>query len=481
MNIFIIGAGFTGVQLAKRLINEKNNVTLIDNDEEICRHAQNRLDCSVIHADGNNLEVLEANGIAQADTLVTVTDNDEINMITCSLVDAVYPDILKIARVRNYAYYVNTETTSKHHAETFAGNHRPLYGIDYMIHPDVEAAETIVRAVEHGAVSEVVSFGDDDYELTALSVEPGCKIDGIALKNIRQLTEQKLIVVFVESKQGGSFLPSGETIIHSGDRIGVLISKNDIRYLLDLCGAKVDSLKKICIVGAGRIGTIVADHLIEKNKQSLFKKIFGSSKKLAQDIVIVDTDDALVEQASARYPDAKVFCADITDDAFIQEEGLDKFNLIITTSHNHELNLVVAAYFESLGVEKTISLVSHSAFGEIARKLGVSVTVPLRDAVVDSIISHLRGKSVTGIHTVCNGEFEIVEFDLPSTSKYAGKTLKDISNPGHFLVLLIKKRGAVNYEIPGGNTTLSIGDHLVIIQSTGDKKIMEHFNGVKSN
>ena len=50
MRIVIVGAGFTGIQLAKLLINEKNNVVLIDNDEEIMRHAANRLDCAVMVA-----------------------------------------------------------------------------------------------------------------------------------------------------------------------------------------------------------------------------------------------------------------------------------------------------------------------------------------------------------------------------------------------------------------------------------------------
>ncbi|MFC2282285.1 MAG: NAD-binding protein, partial [Treponema socranskii subsp. buccale] len=133
MRIVIIGAGFTGVQLAKLLINEKNTVAIIDNDENNVRHVSNQLDCTVMLADGNDLETLEEAGIAKADALVCVTENDEVNMITCSLVDAVYPDIVKIARVRNYAYYVNTAAAKKSHADSFGGKHRPLYGIDYMI------------------------------------------------------------------------------------------------------------------------------------------------------------------------------------------------------------------------------------------------------------------------------------------------------------------------------------------------------------
>ena len=77
MKIVIVGAGFTGVQLAKLLINEKNEVALIDNNEETIRHAQNLLDCTVVCADGNNLETLEDVGIAKANALVCVTSSDD--------------------------------------------------------------------------------------------------------------------------------------------------------------------------------------------------------------------------------------------------------------------------------------------------------------------------------------------------------------------------------------------------------------------
>lgn len=476
MNIVIIGAGFTGIQLAKRLINEKNNVVLIDNDADTVQHASNRLDCNVIHADGNNLETLEEAGIAKADALVTLTENDEINMITCSLVDSVYPSLLKIARVRNYAYYTNTSRVAKSHAESFSGKKRPLYGIDYMIHPDVEAAKAIVSAVEHGAVSDVFTFGEN-HELLALQVEEKSQLDGCPLKNLRTLTQSKFIVVFVETEEGSS-LPSGDTILHAGDRIGILTQKNNIEEMLKLSGAKIDALKNITLVGAGRIGSIVADHILEKRNTSFLKKLFApSSKKIAQNFVIVDSDKDLCKEASEKFPSAKVLCGDITDEGLIQEEGLDKSDLVICATHNHEMNMVISAYMESIGVQKTISLVAHSAFADIARKLGVEVPIPLRDTIVDSIMSHLKGKNVKGIHTVSDGSFEIVECDLQESSKFNGKALKDIASPGEYLMLLVRKHGQMDYELPGGNTVLAAKDHLVLIEKAGDKKILEKFSG----
>lgn len=479
MNILIVGAGFTGVQLAKRLIDEKNNVTLIDNDPETVRHAANRLDCTVLEADGNNLETLEECGIAKADALVAVSGNDEVNMITCSLVDAVYPRPVKIARVRNYAYYINTAAAAKHHAETFSGKHRPLYGIDYMIHPDVEAAEAIVKAVEHGAVSEVVSFEDSKYELTRLRIEKGSPLDGLELKNIRTLIDFKCVVVFLET-ESGAILPSGDTVLKEGNFIGVLAAKENLSKVLTLCGTQVDLIKRIGLVGAGRIGTIVADRLIERRKASPIARLFGLGKKsIAQDFVIIDNDDGLCKEASERFPDAKVFCGNITDESFIEEEKLNELNLLICTMHNHELNMVVCAYLESMGIKKTIALVTSSAFSQISAKLGVDVSVPLQDAVVDSILSHLHGKSVTGIHTVCSGEYEIVECDLSASSKFMGKALKDIASPGEYLLLLVKKNGSEHYELPQGDTKLEIGDHLILIEKAGEKKLLEKFSGLK--
>ncbi len=480
MKIVIVGAGFTGIQLAKRLLNERNDVALVDNNEEVVRHASNRLDCEIKLMDGNNLQNLEDVGIAKADALVCVTDNDEVNMITCSMVDAVYPDILKIARVRNFSYYSNMDSVTKKHADSFAGKHRPLYGIDYMIHPDVEAAEAIVRAVESGAVSDVVAFGNSEFELTRMTIEPGSAFAGQKLQNVRSLTDKLFLIAYVESK-GKTSLPSGSTVLETGDSIGVLTRREDVADLLLLCGSQLDHLKKIAIVGAGKIGTFVAERLISKKSKSFLGKLFGKSKKSATEFAIIDLDSQLVKEAAERFPEARVFHGDITDEAFLEEEGITDYDLIICATHNHELNMVVAAYIESFGVEKTISLVESASFAEIARKLGIEVPIPLRDTIVDSILSHLRGKSVTGIHTVSSGDLEIIECTLPVSSPVVGKTLLEISDPGSFLVLLVNKAGTSNCFIPVGNTELDANDQLILITSAEKAKdILSVFGGTKA-
>lgn len=479
MKVFIVGAGFTGIQLAKILSNERNDVTLIDNREEVTRHLTDQIDCTILTEDGNNLENLETAGIQKADVLVCLTESDEVNMITCSLVDALYPDILKIARVRNYAYYVNTASAKKAHANAFSGKHRPLYGIDFMIHPDVEAAEAIFDAVENGAVSNIITFDNSEMQISRISVGSESALCGHKLLELKNLTQINMLVAYVE-KDGETKLAGGSTVMEEGCTLGILSKKEDVSKIIELCGSKQQEFKKIAIVGAGRIGTLVAEKIIQPQKISLFQRIAERNFSPSQDIVIIDSDYELAKAASEKFgKSARVLNGDASDESFLREENIPSFDLVICATHNHEMNMVVAAYLESLGVKQSVSLVKDSSFSEIATKLGVDVSVALRDVVVDSIMSHMRGKSVKEVHTISNSNFEIIECELTSESKILGKSMKEIAEPGKFFVLLDRHAGNSEYDIVVGNTIFTSGDHLVLIVHSEDAtKILELFGNV---
>lgn len=474
MKIFIVGAGFTGTQLARTLVSEGNEVTLIDNDQARALQSSDQIDCAVVHSDGNSLEVLEAAGIASADALVALTDDDETNMIICSLVDSVYPGIFKIARVRNYSYYKNTATTAKKHASQFAAGQRPVFGIDCMIHPDVEAAWAILRAIAAGAVGDTTKLGSD-YGITTIPIMEGSPLDGVAVKRLAGIPDWKYLIAYVDVPDAPDLLPCGETVLKAGMRIGVLSLQSEIPKLLRLGKAGDSSLRKIVIFGAGRVGATVAERLIGGKRNGFLRRVFSLGKHAGQEIVIVDPDMEKAKEASERFPEARVLCGDITEEALFEEERLDSCDLMISASPNYERDLIIASYLKSRGAKRAISLTSHSAFGEIARKLGVDVAIPMRDTVVDGIMSHLRGKNITAVHTVCNGSFEIVECEISPESEKAGKSLKEISEGGNYLVLLLSPSGHGKWEVPKGETILAPGSRIVMIMRAGEHVHMRKF------
>lgn len=476
--VIVVGAGFTGLQLARTLVAEGVSVVLVDRDPEKVQHARNALDCTVVESDGNSPETLSEAGIASADALVTLTDDDEMNMIVCSLVDADYPDVLKIARVRNYAYYLRTTATARRHADaTASGERRPLFGVDHMLNPDVEAAAAITRAMSLGAVGNVIELGGG-YGIVSLPVVAGGPFDGVPICKLSKLPGWHYLVAYVESEKT-AVLPNGNTMPEAGDRVGILVSLDDIPSLMRFMGRSAEGiLRTVTVFGADRVGTLVVDHHVSSRSASVFSRIFGGSPHgKSREITIVDRDPRLCREAAERFNDVRVLCGDMTDADLVREESLDAVDLMVAASGNYESNLVMAAYLKSRGVKKTIALTASSEFGDVARKLGVDVAVPMRDTVVDCIVSHLRGDNVKAIHAVCNRFFEIVECEVSPTSRAAGKALSELVNGGEFLVLLVQEKEGGRYSMPNGATVIPSGARIVLVVKAGAGDEVQMFTG----
>ena len=84
-NIAIIGGGNVGLKLAKSLEGTKFKTKIIERDEERCSYLAEQLsDALIINGDGTDLELLNDENIADSDVVVSVTNNDEKNLL-CSL------------------------------------------------------------------------------------------------------------------------------------------------------------------------------------------------------------------------------------------------------------------------------------------------------------------------------------------------------------------------------------------------------------
>ncbi|MBP7161672.1 potassium transporter TrkA, partial [Myxococcota bacterium] len=106
---------------------------------------------------------------------------------------------------------------------------------------------------------------------------------------------------------------------------------------------------------------------------------------------------------------------------------------------------------------------TNSQYARIANNVGVDVAIPTKDVVIDAIMSHLRGRFVTRIHTLFEGEIEIAEVTVSQDSFFNGKVLKDTHVEGVFLVLLRKKQGEDKYSIPRGDTRIELNDSIVVL------------------
>ncbi|MDR2176585.1 MAG: Trk system potassium transport protein TrkA [Treponema sp.] len=467
MRIVIVGAGMVGTQVARYLIQEKHDVSLIESNEERARHASNRLDCLVLQDEGNSINVLEEAGIARSDALVCVTDSDEVNMIICGLAASRYPDLLKIARVRNDDYVRLNRSGER------------ILGIDFFVHPDVEASRSVLSAIEHGAMGDVLAFADTPYELGSIDIAQGSALDGFRLSDFRSLVKGESLVTLVE-RNGESILPTGATVLASGDRVHVLAKEQEIDAIFNLAGGSEKPLRKIGIVGGSRVGMLIAEGLLEQEPEKQKPAFFSLLKSLIPQnrrrVIIIEEDYSLCKELAARFPQALILNEDISDESFVAEERIDDLDLIITATNDQELNMIAAIYLKSRGVSRAIAMVTGSGYAAIARQLGVDVVIPMKSVVVDSILSHLMGGGVKGVHRIGDGSIDIIEIEIGPNAAVADTPITDFSLPAGGLVMLVNREGGA--FIPRGDYVFRRGDRIVLIAKNSGEMEIERIFGV---
>jgi trk system potassium uptake protein TrkA len=499
MRIVIVGGGMVGAQLARHLIQEKHDVSLIEANEERARHASNRLDCFVLQDEGNSLNALEEAGIAKADALVCVTDSDEVNMITCGLAASRYPAILKIARVRNHDYArlsrpgegpgktapgasregsgkAGGEAPAKDQEAEGAGDSRIL-GIDFFVHPDVEVSRSVLNAVEHGAMGDILAFADTPYELGAIDIEAESAFDGLELKDFRNLVKGESLVTLLERK-GESILPRGDTVLARGDRIHILAKEAEMNAIFNLAGRTEKPLRKIGIVGGSRVGSLIAEGLLDRGpekKKGFFSLLKSLIPRSSRRVIIIEEDYERSKELADRFPEALILNEDISDESFVAEERIDDLDLIITATEDQELNMIAAIYLKSRGVRRAIALVTGLGYAAIARQLGVDVVIPMKSVVVDSILSHLMGGGVREVHRIGDGSIDIIEIEIGAAAAVVDRPITEFKLSAGGLVMLVNREE--NAFIPRGDYIFRKGDRIILIAKSGNEGEIEKIFG----
>jgi len=272
MNIIICGAGRVGYTISKILTQQNHSVTVIDQSSEDIQKINENLDIKAIVGKATSPTILEKADTHDADMIIAVTRNDEINMLICQIASTLFNVPKKIARIRSQEY-LNPKFSS-----LFSKENLP---IDFIISPELEIAKSIQRKLEAPGASDNIPFAENRIRLLEILVEKNCPLINTKLNEItKKYPNLNANILGVIRDQKFIFLKKND-VLKINDKAYVIINSSQLKETLSAFGHNEKISTKILIIGGGNIGFNLAKNL-ENTIDDVRIKIIEKDKDRAE-------------------------------------------------------------------------------------------------------------------------------------------------------------------------------------------------------
>ena len=426
MEVIIIGAGKVGYTLAKFLSKEEDNITIIDNNNEVLHSIVEKLDIMGVKGNGTSLKVLHEAGISKADVVISVTNSDEVNML-CSLAAKKLGAKYTIARVRAPQYSEEILML------------KDELGIDLVINPEKEAALEIAKLIKFPSVRSVDTFAKGKVDLVGFTVVEGDGLDGYQIKDIKSLKDSILISGI--ERNGEIYIPNGEFILHKDDKLYVIGEHKKIEGFFKKLGKFQDKIKHPLIIGGGRV-----THYLVKIIDSL-----GVTPK------VIELDLNKCIELNETLPEAIVINGDGTDHELLLSENLQQADAFIALTGRDEENVLTSLFAINNEVKNVITKITRFNYNVIAKNVGIDTIISPKTITANKILKYIRFLKdekkccIENIYKIFDEKAEAIEFLVREDVKFLHKKLKDINIISDIII------------IPSGDDKLEIGDRVIVI------------------
>lgn len=443
MRITIIGGGKVGLSLARSLIGENHEVTLVDTNDQVIDRAGNSLDIICYTGNGASFAALKDLEIENCDLVIAVTGSDELNLLACHAAHKLGARHT-IARVRGPEY-----------TEQLYQLKRDL-GLSMFINPEKAAAEEIERILRFPSASRVELFARGHVELVSCRLPAGNVLDNQLLRDLSSKFGIKVLICAVD-RQGELFIPGGNFLLKAGDELYLTGAPTDMAEAFRRIGLQTEPVKSVMITGGGAVTYYLASLLEDRHVR----------------VKIVERDRDVAETLAEKLPDTVVIHADATDHEVLLEEGLEKNNAFVSLTGLDEGNILSALNARQHEVSKVIAKVNSDNLQKLARTLGIETVISPKLVVTNQILRYVRAlddssheDNILSLYKILDGRAEVLEFAaenaIPNLTDIPLSRLKLRRN---VLIACIVRDGKI--IVPGGNDMIKAGDGVLVVSAGG--------------
>ena len=462
MNIIICGAGRVGFTIAKQLSEQGHSITVIDQSSEDIQKIDEALDVKAIVGKATYPSILEKANATEADMIIAVTRNDEINMVICQIAFSIFNIPKKIARIRSQDY-LNPKFTRVYNKENLP--------IDVIISPEIEIAKSIQRKLEAPGTLDSVPFADNKIRLLEILINDNCNLINIRLNELTKKhpnLDANIIGIIRDDK---FLIPKKNDDIKKNDKIYAIINSSQMAETLEAFGHNEKISKKILIVGGGNIGFNLAKNLEETLDSARVK--------------IVEKDKDRAEFLANELNNTIVINGNGLDEEVLMEANLEEAETVLALTNDDEDNLMVSVLVEKFAQDektiddkRTMALINKPNYSLLQNSLKIDDLIDPRMNTVSSILKHIHKGTIETAYTIMNGEYEVIEAEIIETSELINKELKNSNLPEEIRIGAILREDKV--IIPRSNFVFQKEDRVVFLAKKDSISVVENIFRISS-
>ncbi len=449
MNIIICGAGRVGFAIAKSLTEQDHSITVIDQSSEDIQKINESLDVKAIVGKATLPTILEKANTSEADMIIAVTRNDEINMLICQIAYSIFKVPKTIARIRSQDY-LDPKFSTLYNKENLP--------IDVIISPEFEIAKSIQRKLESPGSLDNVPFADNKIRLLEIFIDKNCPIANIKLNELtKKFPKLNANILGVVRDDKFIFLKKND-FMKFNDKAYVVINSSQMNETLKTFGHEEKISSKILIIGGGNIGLHLAKN-IEKTFEDARLKIIEKNKERAE-FLANELSNTIVINGNG------------LDEDILAEVNLDDVETVIALTNDDEDNLMVSVIVEKFSKNKrTMALTNKPNYSLLQSSLKIDDLIDPRKTTVSSILKHIHKGTIENAYTILNGDYEVIEAEIIETSELINKELKDSNLPNEIRIGAILRED--NVIIPRSNFIFKKNDSVVLLAKKDQLQTVE--------
>lgn len=435
MHVIIIGAGEVGKQLARVLSVRKNDVVVIDMDDELLEQLKDKMDIMTIGGNGATARNLLRAGVEKAELLLAVTNNSEANILACTLAKQ-FNVPKKFARIRSNEYF-----------DAGRGLATDYFGIDYAIIPEWECANGIFDALVRPAVKETVKFSHPDAQMVNFLIKPGSPMIGARLSDFPRVDFLQNLRICAILRYGQLIIPRGNASFLAFDEVYVAGDQTVIDEMIAWADPQKTLVDKVILAGATPLAMMLGGMLSTADMR----------------IFVIEPNAQLAQKAASMLGSgATVLHGESTDISVLEEAGIEHCHAFIASHADNETNVLSCILAKRHGAHKVIAVTNHPDYIRIIAGMNMidCAFSPLVSAV-NILIQHISGQDRRTLALLKRVQAEVVEFVVQPKSAVAGKRISDIDCPPDSVFCLILRDSQL--VAATGAATLQVGDHVAML------------------